>query len=361
MINNKIHVSAPELIYSDDELNFTFHGSCCTLRRPDGKIDFWTTTGTSRLVYKHFRGTLDEPFREELPEFEWDHNNYRCDFPCGLWVQSFYRCDDGMLIGFVHREEYLRDEFSKNLPDYPQSYHLGFAVSFDDGQHWKYLGDALGTVCNHISLRRSGGKYPNVGGVPFFAGKDGYFYFYFNEYNSDWERYVSGARLPMKEAIEMIRRGESPAPLVKKYSGGNTWDTEAMHGTAAKMLPGYCDDVRYLEECGYKYDCHSDAAYCSALDKYVLVIQTARQVVLFFSDEGAHWDEHKVIATADPYTGLCYYSTIVGADGEASDDFSTVGHDFYVYYTHKVGFLRLPGNYGDYKTDMLYRVLVTVD
>ena len=77
-------------------------------------------------------------------------------------------------------------------------------------------------------------------------------------------------------------------------------------------------------------------------------------------DDGANWDEHIVAATAEPYTGLFYYSTIVGLDDEASDDFSTVGHDFYIYYTHKVNFLRLPDNYGDYFTDMYYRCRVTI-
>ena len=92
----------------------------------------------------------------------------------------------------------------------------------------------------------------------------------------------------------------------------------------------------------------------------MLVVQSARQGILFFSDDCAHWDEHVVVATAKPYTGLYYYSTIVGLDEEASDDFSTVGHDFYIYFTHKIGFLRLPGNYGDYATDLYYRCRVTI-
>ncbi len=356
MLNKKITVSAPELVYKDSELSYTVDGSCCTLRRDDGKIDFWTTDLGEMPYYRRFRGTAEDPFAEEIRPFEWDYNNYKSVWPCGLWVQSFYKCDDGMLIGFTHREDLNRQD-----PDYPQSYHIGFSVSHDGGNSWKYLGDALGTCQNHISKRRSGGKYPNVGGVPFFAGKDGYFYFYYNEYSPEYERYISGARLPMKETIELIRKGESPAHLVKKYSGGNTWDTEPMHGTGAKMFPENCSDIKLFEDCGYKYDCHSDAAYCKSLDKYMIAVQAARQLILFFSDDGCHWDEHIVAATAEPYTGLLYYSTIVGLDNEASDDFSTVGHDFYIYYTHKIDFLRLPDNYGDYETDLYYRVRVTIE
>lgn len=356
MLKDRIHVSERELVYTDDQLSFTVDGSCCTLRRPDGQIDFWTTDLGNLPYYRHFVGTADDPFAKELEPFEWDYNNFKQVWPCGLWVQSFYRCDDGMLIGFTHREDLHKDD-----RDYPQNYHIGFSVSHDGGQHWKYLGDAVGTVCNYISKNRSGGIWPNICGVPFVPGKDGYFYFFFNEWSPDFVRFTSAARLPMKETIDMIRRGESPAALVKKYSGNGVWDTEPMFGTGARILPENCPDILFDEAIGYKYDCHSDAAYCSALDKYMLVIQTARQVVLFFSDDCANWDEHVVLSTADPYVGLYFYSTIVGLDDEASDDFSTVGHDFYVYFSHKPGFLRLPGNFGDYDTDHFYRCRVTID
>lgn len=356
MFKDRIHISAPELVYKDEELNYTVDGSCGTLRGADGKIDFWTTDLGRLPYYRHFRGTAEDPFAEELQPFEWDYNNYKQTWPCGLWVQSFYRCEDGLLIGFTHREDISRED-----PDYPQNYHLGFSVSRDGGQHWKYLGDVCGTICNYISKNRCGGRWPNMGGVPFFAAKDGYFYFYFNEFTPDYERYVSGARVPMKEAIEMIRRDELPAALVKKYSGNGVWDTEPMYGTAARMLPEDCPDIKFIEAIGYKYDCHADAAYCSAIDKYILVIQSARQVILFFSDDCAHWDDHLVLVNAEPDAGLCYYSTIVGLDDEASDDFSTVGHDFYVYYTHKIGMRRLPEDYGDYETDLFYRCRVTID
>lgn len=350
-----IKISAPELIYTDSELSYTVDGSCCTLRRSDGKVDSWTTDLGEKPYYRHFRGTVDNPFEEELAPFTWDYNGYRETWPSGIWVQGFYECEDGMLLGFSHREDLNRDD-----PDYPQSYHIGFSVSRDGGESWKYLGDALGSVCNYISKRLCGGKYPNVGGVPFIPGKDGYFYFFFNEYDEKYERYVSAARLPMTEAIECARRDESPAHLVRKYSGNGVWDTHPKFGVAAKILPEALEDVTFHEECGYKYDCHSDAAYCKALDKYVLIVQTARQLVLFFSDDCCNWDEHIVAATAEPDKGLLYYSTIIGLDGESSDDFSVVGRDFYVYYTHKTEFLRLPENYGNYEVDNYYRVRVTV-
>lgn len=356
MLKHKIHIGKPELIYDDEQLNFTVDGSSCTLRHTDGKIEFWTTDLGKLPYYRHFLGTAENPFETELAPFEWDYNNYRETWPSGLWVQSFYKCEDGMLVGFTHREDLNRDD-----PDYPQSYHIGFGVSYDGGKNWKYLGDALGSNRNYISKRRADGKYPNVGGVPFFVGKDGYFYFYYNEYNSEYERYISGARMPVKESVELMRNGVCPVKLVKKYSGNGVWDTEPVCGTGEKMFPENCEDVLFMEDCGYKYDCHSDAAYCAPLDKYVMVVQSARQLILFFSDDGCTWDDHVVAATAEPYTGLYYYSTIVGLDSGASDDFTTVGHDFYIYFTHKTEFLRLPENYGNYDKDLYYRVRVTVE
>ena len=173
----RIHIEEPKLLYRDAEMKLSMDGSCCTLRHPDGKIEFWSTDLCSPPYYRHFLGTADDPFAEVLPDFEWDYNGHKEPWPSGVWVQSFYQCDDGMLIGFTHREDLNKEDI-----DYPQNYHIGFSVSHDGGKHWKYLGDVLGTCQNYISKRRTGGKYPNVAGVPFLAGKDGYFYFYFNEY-----------------------------------------------------------------------------------------------------------------------------------------------------------------------------------
>lgn len=356
MLKDKIHVSETELVYTDDQLSYTVDGSCCTLRRPDGKIDFLTTDLGGLPYYHHFRGPADDPFAEELEPFEWDYNHFKEEWPCGLWVQSAYKCEDGVLIGFTHREDLSKVDF-----DYPQNYHIGFSISRDGGQHWKYIGDMMGTCRNFISKNRSNGVWPNICGVPYVVGKDGYFYIFYNEWNEARERYTSVARIPVKESIEMVRREENPAKLMKKYSGNGVWDTEPMHGTAPRILPEDCDDIVYHEEVGFKYDCHSQAAYCSAIDKYILVVQTARQVVMFMSDDCVNWDDHVVLSTANPDKGLYMYSTIVGCDDEASDDSSTVGHDFYVYFTHKIGFLRLPGNFGDYETDHFCRVRVTID
>lgn len=358
MLKNKIIVSKPELLYDVGELPFVYvDGSCCTKRREDGKIEFFTTYHLNHKHQQlHFVGTPEKPFETELEQFKIDFNGYRQVLPSGIWIQSHYECEDGTFIGFCHREDLPEDDI-----DYPQNYHLGFAVSYDKGNNWKYVGDVLGSCCNYISKRRSGGKWPNLGGVPFFPGKDGYFYFYFNEYNANYERYVSGARLPMKEAIEMIKREENPAYLVKKYSGNGVWNTEPEFGTAAPMIPTDLKDVNYVSEIGYEYDAHSDAAYCSALDKYILILQSARQVIMFLSDDGANWSDHVVLFTAEPDSGLTYYSTIVGMDDEATDDFSTVGHKFCVHFSHKPEFNRLPNNYGNYAKDKYYRCCVTID
>ena len=72
MLKDKIHVSETEIVYTDDQLTYTVDGSCCTLRRPDGKFDFLTTDLGGQPYYRHFRGPADDPFAEELEPFEWD-------------------------------------------------------------------------------------------------------------------------------------------------------------------------------------------------------------------------------------------------------------------------------------------------
>ncbi len=333
---DRIEVGPLEVVYTDDQLSFTVDASCCKLRNEDGSVDFWTTDLGELPYHRHFRGTEEDPFATELEPFEWDYNGYPDEWPRGVWVQSFYRCDDGMLIGFIHREDLIHDSNT-----YPHSYFIGFGVSHDGGKHWKYLGDVCGNVCNFT------GFYANMKGVPYFAAKDGYFYLIFNDFLENKFSFVTSARVPMDEAIECIRRGE--LPKVKKYSGNGIWDTDPMKGTGAPILPKELGD-RY-------FNSHSDAAYCSALDKYVLVLQTLNpnQVGLFFSDDCVTWEGPlyiDAIPDEDVEKEYCAYSMIVGLGEEANADYSTIGHEFYVYFTHK--------SLTDYPVDTYCRRKITI-
>ena len=69
MLNKKIKISETELVYKDNELSYTVDGSCGTLRRPDGKIDFWTTDLGGKPYYRRFVGTAENPFEKELVRF----------------------------------------------------------------------------------------------------------------------------------------------------------------------------------------------------------------------------------------------------------------------------------------------------
>ena len=171
-----------------------------------------------------------------------------------------------------------------------------------------------------------------------------------------------------KGMIILFKNGKNPlkskptfALPVHLYDQYISINAKIKFGTAAPMIPTDLKDVNYVEEIGYEYDAHSDAAYCSALDKYILILQSARQVIMFLSDDGANWTDHVVLFTAEPDSGLTYYSTIVGMDDEATDDFSTVGHKFCVHFSHKPEFNRLPNNYGNYAKDKYYRCCVTIE
>ena len=346
-MKNRIHFSRPELVYPDEKVPFNMDGSLCKLRQADGSYLFWTTDLGDTPYYHRFHGTAEDPFQEEVENFDWDYNGYKDTWPCGLWVQSFYQCEDGMLIGFVHREDLSHDD-----PEYLNNYHIGFGVSHDGGSHWKYLGDVCGNVCNDCH------RFPNMAGVPYIAGKDGYFYLFFNDFTPDMERYVTAARTPIKEAVEAIRKGE--LPVVKKYSGNGVWDTDPMNGMGAPVLP-LLDGINEDSLDRKNYDCHANAAYCSALDRYVLVVQHKYTLFMFLSEDCCNWGEPITVGAPEPNTGYCYYTTILGVDDEASADSSTVGHSFYIYFTHKPDYRRVFRAASGYENDQYYRVRVTID
>ena len=146
----------------------------------------------------------------------------------------------------------------------------------------------------------------------------------------------------------MSRADEIFIQNCKDILTNGVWDTDPMTGTAARMLP-------QIE--GFHFDSHSDAAYCSALGKYMLLSQGDCRLYMLLSDDCVHWEDPIVVATGSPRTGYFSYSTIVGLDDEASTDFSTVGHDFYIYFTHKPNGEQIDG----YDYDLYHRCRITID
>jgi hypothetical protein len=75
---------------------------------------------------------------------------------------------------------------------------------------------------------------------------------------------------------------------------------------------------------------HVDAAYCTALKKYLMTVhaQGERVLFLFSSPDGLQWSKEATLDYAD-VRGMQAYSTFVDFDGP-SDDSHTVDGDFYI-------------------------------
>ena len=332
----RVHVSEPELIYTDKELKFTLDGSFCTLRQDDGSVLYWeTANGSNYPPFLLYKGTEDDPLQEWLGLFEWDFGEVRHNRASTLWVQNFYQYEDGTLIGFVHREDLAR-----NNDEGMNNFWIGLGISEDGGYHWKYLGDVLGTVMNWKMTDADG--QPNMGGVPYIV-HDGYFYIYYNEYITKTTRYIACARMSVEETLACAKEGTLPE--VRKYDGEG-WDADPFTDYGAPVIPGSTD--------GYM-DSHADAVWCEPLGRYLMTVQTHAKgnLWMFLSEDGVHWDQKILIDSVKTGDTMHPYSTFVGLE-DSSDDFSTVGAHFYLYFPRK-------GMGKMYDHEDVYRVEITVD
>ena len=331
----RITVGAPALVYPDSEMPYTIDGSFSTLRQPDGSILYWETANGDRPYFYLHRGTAEDPLASLEATFAWDYNGYRVEWPSGVWVQNLYQCEDGTLIGFIHRED-----LERNNDAGANDYFTGLAISTDGGRNWTYGGDILSTVQNGDV------SHNNMGGVPYLVVGD-YFYIYFNEFSQTGAMYTSVARCRIDETVAALREGTVPA--AEKYAGDGVWGVDGMTGTGTILV---------ADSYSTGYDTHADAAYCAPLGRYLLTLQThgLSKLLLYQSDDGLNWDDYEPIVLDQAQEGVFMqpYSTFVGLTEDASNDFSTVGDSFYIYFPRK-------GMGAGYAYDDLYRVLVTID
>lgn len=337
-ILRRIHISEPELVKTDAQLGaYTLDGSFVPLRNPDGTFRFINTTFSEKPYYHKFIGTPEDIFqRSEL--YEMDYNGYCCTEPSGVWIMSAYQYDDGMLVGFCHRELINRTD-----PAFGNNFFIGLAVSHDGGNRWKYIGDIVSNVLNGGSLMA------NMGGVPLLV-KDGYFHVYFNDADRDMATRISAARMKIDETKACLL--EERLPQVFKYTGSGIWKTDPMKCAGASILP----DV------GFEPDAHSKGVYCKALDRYLLTMQTNGygRLILFISKDCVNFDTHIILDEAEEGKWMQPYSFFVSTDGDCSDDMNVVGSEFYIYYPHKGLLGNDRDDFGDYDHDDLYRRKVTI-
>lgn len=330
-VKNRIHIGDAEFLIADADMPLTMDATFVPLKNPDGSFRFLTTDLGEKPYYHKFYGTPENPFGTHGC-FHIDYNGH-CDlWPSGLWVMSAYKCEDGMLIGFCHRELLSRTD-----PFFCNYFLTGLAVSYDNGDNWKYLGDVLSNPFNG-----SHKEVGNMGGCPLYV-HDGYFHIYFNDHTKDGTMWISGARMKIDETIAAVREGK--LPTVFKYSGNGVWATDPIEGTGAPILP----------DIGFGVDSHGKGAYCKVLDRFLMLVQSGRngKLVMFLSKDGEHFDEHVIIDEIEQNTFMQPYAFFISTDGDCSDDMNTIGREFYIYYPHK--------SLTNYPYDEYFRRKITIE
>lgn len=324
MYKERLKLGEPKLIKPDNELPFTVDGSASPIVQKDGSVLYFFTDLGGKPFYRVYSGDACNPFVNFEFEFKWDFNEYPDVWPCGIWAQSIYQCDDGTLIGFCHREDLNRED--KN---YFINYHIGLGISEDGGHNWFYAGDICGTGSNYIPL-----YHANMGGCPTIV-KDGYFYTYYNEFTDSKEKMISAARFSVEETIAMLKQHK--LPKVYKYSGNGIWDTPGIGHIGAPIIQKspYSDNPLAIH-----IDSHSKATYCEALDCYLMTFQTGGtgELIMYFSNDGINWNESMIIDVIDDEHKGEYmqpYSTFVDISGSGRADCFSVGNKFMLHFLHK--------------------------
>ena len=363
-MSKAIRIHPREMVIDDPQMPFTFDGTLCTLPQPNREVRVWETDLGTKPYYFVFQDPAENPLTRRVGTFSWDYSGYSDRWPNGLWVQSFYQVQPDesdhpaaqtgdLLVGFVHREFFSNAILPNGALNHgngsTNSYHIGLALSLDRGMSWRYAGDV---VSNAMNERKD---MANMGGVPFFT-IDGCFQFFFNEYpygTPDPERlgyvhitkrYLSAARCKIRETVAALLDGRLPA--VWKYSGDGVWDTDPLFETGAPLLSGE----------HISCDAHADAAYCSALGKYLLTAwhTNPAHLCLYLSADGVHFEDYITLYYEEHPEIMNPYSTFVAvSEDDSSADSSVVGREFYIFFPRK--------GTRDYGFDQWFRTKITIE
>jgi hypothetical protein len=261
----------------------------------------------------------------------WDYNGFYEDVDeKGIWILGIYACPNGDLLGITHAELNMKNEAGR-IDRKNQRFALGLGYSTDGGASWTYCGEIV----------RPADDRQNIGGGAYIV-HDGYLQVYYNDVipakrGSPRKRLQCVARAKLDNVLEAAAR--STVTTWHKYSDGK-WDIPGHSG-----LPG--EDI--VPAPPGEDDLHSDAAYCTALDRYLLTVQGRGKLHLFSSSDGLDWVHETQV---DQVTGkIVPYSSFVDWDGP-SIDCHTVDGDFYLYFPRKAS---------DHNIDYLYRRKVTIE
>jgi len=347
-LGKQLKAGKVELIYTEDEMPIRYDGSLSTLRQK-GEMHFFHSFGcrfppvedetapkVRRSRHSWHKGTPEDPLKIHLmsktEEELWDYNGYYQDENLeeeGIWILGMYECPNGDLLAITHAEL----NASTNWKD--QRFAMGLGYSTDRGATWTYCGEII----------RPADDRQNIGGGAYIV-RDGFLYVYYNdiisnhEMPTDQNRIQCVARAKLDDVIKSA--AQHKVTPWHKYADGK-WNVPGLSNQPGEDL---------IPRVTGGEDLHADATYCTALEKYLLTVQTHAngKLLLFSSPDGLDWSLETIVDQND-YQALQPYAAFVDFDGPSADC-HTVDGDFYIYFPRK-------GPDHDY--DYMYRCKITVE
>ncbi len=316
-----IHVGDAELLYTRDEIPIRYDGTISTLRKHGNTMCFFSSFGcriesdeTRRSRHSWFSGPPEDPLKihesSRTEEECWDYNGFYQDtVEEGIWILAMHQLENGDLLAITHAEYHYPDDPKEKYAS-GHRFALGLGYSTDGGDHWIYCGEIV----------KAANDATNIGGGAYIL-RAGYIYAYYNDVDpASGQKLGCVARAKLDEVAEAAARHR--VTIWHKYRDGK-WDVPGLSG-----LPG--GDI--LPRIYGGEDLHADAAYCTALDKYLMTVHThgVGKLLLFSSGDGLAWEQVAVVDETDGST-MQPYAAFVDYNSPTADGF-VVGNLFYIYY-----------------------------
>lgn len=311
-----VNVGPGEFLYSNESMPIShIDGSMATLRRDANSYFFFHSYGGLSAIQRYW-GPAEDPLQNRMADGTIDMNGR----DGAAWLMNIYAVSSTTYLGFAHVES--NDVPGWGCTAWDCDFTLGLLYSTDSGATWEYLGDIAQPQVNGPSS-----DYNNAGGVPYVVVGD-YFYVYFNDWNAAGQKNLGVARALIADVLTAATSG-TVSPW-KKYVGG-AWTGDAFTSFADNIIP-----LSANTGTGQQPDLHSDAAYSSALGKYLITVQTHQKgnLLLFTSTDGVSWGEETIIDQTDANNYIHAYSFFLDT-GYNSVDSHIVGADFELYYPLK--------------------------
>jgi len=341
--SKSITIGPAELLYTEDEIPIRYDGSMSTIQKDANTMYFFHSFGCRfdpgekrRSRHSWFYGPPLDPLKthdfSKTEEDFWDYNGYYQDTEQeGVWILGIYKRNNGDLLAITHSEVTYASDKTKF------HFSIGLGYSVNNGKSWTYCGE----------IARAADDTTNVGGGAYIIVGD-YLYVYYNDgiATNDTEeaerrsRRQCVARARLDDVLK--KASNHKVGTWYKYKDGH-WDTPGLSNTAGTDL---------IPKVYGAEDVHSDAAYCTALGKYLLTVQThkAHKLLLFSSTDGIKWTREAIVDETDDDI-MQPYSCFVDYNGPTADCREVDG-SFYIYYPRK--------RFANDNQDDMFRRLITI-